>query len=462
MPDHCALIVDDEPDIRELLEITLARMGLTVTTAGDLATAREHLAAQRWDLCLTDMRLPDGDGLELVREINAAGGTTPIAVITAYGSMETAIDALKNGAFDFVTKPLDVTHLRHLVEQALKLDAPTPDVAGERVDSGEDSAEASGLLGESAPIRKLRADIRKMARSQAPVMIAGESGTGKELAARLIHNHGPRRDAPFVPVNCGAIPRELMESEFFGHKRGAFTGAVTDKEGLFSAASGGTLFLDEIGELPLDMQVKLLRVIQEKRVRPVGGTREIDTDVRILSATNIDLADAVARGDFRRDLFYRLHVIALEVPPLRERAGDIPLLAEAILARLAASYGHDQPRLGEAALATLRQHDFPGNVRELENILERALALAEGSEIGPDDLQLPPAPVTVEPDHGTAGPDADETATPASLEAMIDEQQRQVLVATLERARWNRTTAARELGLTYRQLRYRLKKLGIE
>ena len=452
-----ALIVDDEPDIRELLEITLTRMGLEAVPVGDLASAREQLASGPWHLCLTDMRLPDGDGIELVRDIGTREVSLPVAVITAYGSMDTAIAALKAGAFDFVTKPLEVSHLRKLVEQALRVDdEPAEDVPAEG---------RSGLLGNSTAIQDLRRQIAKVARSQAPVAITGESGTGKERTARLIHEQGPRADAPFVPVNCGAIPRELMESEFFGHVKGAFTGANTDKQGLFAAAEGGTLFLDEIAELPLDMQVKLLRVIQEKQLRPVGATREIEVDVRILSASHTDLARAVADGHFRQDLFYRINVIALHVPPLRERRDDIPILTDAILQRIAGDYGCNPPRLAERAVEALRAHDFPGNVRELENILERAVALADGDRIEADDLQLPTARVNPPAHSGANGGDSAEPASeeaPASLEAMIDQQQRQVLVDTLEKTRWNRTIAARELGLTYRQLRYRLKKLGID
>ncbi len=453
-----ALIVDDEPGIRELLEVTLARMGIDVTAVGDLAGAREQLTQPCWDLCLTDMRLPDGDGIELVCEIAAQGTRTPVAVITAYGSMDTAIAALKAGAFDFISKPLDVAHLRRLVEQALRLDERTDDPADEDDDGG-------GLLGESAAMAELRRQIGKIARSQAPVAITGESGTGKELIARRIHALGPRAAHPFVAVNCGAIPRELMESEFFGHRRGAFTGAVTDSDGLFVAADGGTLFLDEIAELPLDMQVKLLRVIQEKRLRPVGATREIEVDVRILSASHSDLAQAVAAGTFRQDLFYRINVIALHVPPLRERREDIPVLTDAILARLAGEYGCRPPTLTHAARDALTRHEFPGNIRELENVLERALALAEGARIGADDLQLPPAPTprAASAEAASVQPDSNsEPTAPESLEALLEEQQRQVLLEALERNRWNRTATARDLGLTYRQLRYRLKKLAID
>jgi len=451
-----ALVVDDEPAIRELLEITLTRMDIETTSAGTLAEAGDCLDAGHWDLCLTDMRLPDGDGIDLVRRLGNGPGSTPVAVITAYGSMDTAIEALKAGAFDFVTKPVDVGDLRRLVEQALRVDA-----------AGEAEPER-GLVGESAAIVDLERRIAKVARSQAPVAITGESGTGKERVARLIHERGPRAEAPFVPVNCGAIPRELMESEFFGHVRGAFTGAVADKDGLFASAQGGTLFLDEIADLPLDMQVKLLRVIQEKRLRPVGATREVDIDVRLLSASHTELERAVAEGRFRHDLYYRINVIALHVPPLRERREDIPVLTDAIAGRLAAGYDRPPPRITAAAHERLAAHDYPGNVRELENILERALAMADGDPLDLDDLQLPPAPVpAAQPTTTTAADTADAgddpgTGRPASFEAAIDQQQRQILVDTLERTRWNRTVAARELGLTYRQLRYRLKKLGID
>ncbi len=363
------LIIDDEPDIRELLELTLNRMDIDTEAAADLKQARELLKNKHFDLCLTDMRLPDGNGIELVEWIQQHFPNLPVAVITAYGNMELAVQALKAGAFDFVSKPVDLEDLRNLVQTALKLST---------AHQGKNLRSRHELLGDSEPMQKIRGTIAKLARSQAPVFISGESGTGKELVARLIHNKGPRSDHPFVPVNCGAIPSELMESEFFGHKKGSFTGAIQDKEGLFQAADGGTLFLDEVADLPMAMQVKLLRAIQEKAVRPVGAQKEIHIDVRILSATHKDLDKQVADGHFRQDLYYRLHVIQLTVPPLRERTEDIELLSSHILNKIASTQSANTPELGKDALNALQGYSFPGNVRELENILERAITLCEG------------------------------------------------------------------------------------
>ncbi len=447
MTQHKALIVDDEPDICELLELTLGQMGVETQSALDLAAARERLRGQGFDMCLTDMRLPDGNGIELVRHIQQHYPNTPTAVITAHGNMESAIEALKAGAFDFVSKPVDLQVLRGLVKTALRL--------------SEDKVEATlRLTGESEEVERVRKLIAKLARSQAPVYISGESGTGKELVARMIHEQGPRARAPFVPVNCGAIPSELMESEFFGHKKGSFTGAVANKIGLFQAADGGTLFLDEVAELPLHMQVKLLRAIQEKAVRPVGEQQEVRVDVRVLSATHKDLAQAVEDGDFRQDLFYRINVIELRVPPLRERAGDIPLLAGEMLARLSAGTGAEA-RLGEQALAALRDYAFPGNIRELENILERAVTLCEEGQIRPEDLGLDlrqQAPATAASPQPPAAPEGDDI----QLEPYLDQIERDLIVKTLEQTRWNRTAAAKQLGITFRALRYRLKKLGLD
>ncbi len=372
-----ALIVDDEPDIRELLEITLGRMKLDTRSARNVREARDWLAREPFDLCLTDMRLPDGTGLELVQFIQQRYPQTPVAMITAYGSLDTAIGALKAGAFDFVTKPVDLARLRELVNSALRL----------QEQQAGDAPSDERLLGNSPPMQQLRSQIGKLARSQAPVYISGESGSGKELVARLIHEQGPRADKPFVPVNCGAIPSELMESEFFGHKKGSFTGAIEDKQGLFQAAQGGTLFLDEVADLPLGMQVKLLRAIQEKAVRAVGGQQEMVVDVRILCATHKDLAAEVAAGRFRQDLFYRLNVIELRVPPLRERREDIPLLANVLLQRLN-QCSHNNVQLSEDAIAKLQSYRFPGNVRELENMLERAYTLCEHERIEARDLRL--------------------------------------------------------------------------
>ncbi len=440
-----ALIIDDEPDIRELLEITLGRMKLDTRSARNLKEAKECLARERYDLCLTDMRLPDGCGLELVQFIQQHYPQLPVAMITAYGSLDTAIGALKAGAFDFLTKPVDLGRLRELVNTALRLRNPAP---------GELTVD-SRLLGASPPMNTLRKQIGKLARSQAPVYISGESGSGKELVARLIHEQGPRHERPFVPVNCGAIPSELMESEFFGHKKGSFTGAMEDKPGLFQAANGGTLFLDEVADLPLPMQVKLLRAIQEKAVRSVGGAKEVVVDVRILCATHKDLASEVASGRFRQDLYYRLNVIELRVPPLRERREDISQLAEVMLKRLAQAVGESPARLHPDALAKLQSYRFPGNVRELENMLERAYTLCEGEEIKPSDLRLSDAPGA--PENGEAS-----LAQIDNLEDHLEDVERKLIIQALEETRWNRTAAAQRLGLSFRSMRYRLKKLGLD
>ncbi|MBC9252236.1 sigma-54-dependent Fis family transcriptional regulator [Pseudomonas alcaligenes] len=440
-----ALIVDDEPDIRELLEITLGRMKLDTRSARNVKEAREWLAREPFDLCLTDMRLPDGTGLEIVQHIQQRHPQVPVAMITAYGSLDTAINALKAGAFDFLTKPVDLGRLRELVATALRL----------RSASDEDGPVDTRLLGESPPMRALRSQILKLARSQAPVYISGESGSGKELVARLIHEQGPRTERPFVPVNCGAIPSELMESEFFGHKKGSFTGAIEDKQGLFQAANGGSLFLDEVADLPLSMQVKLLRAIQEKAVRAVGGQQEVVVDVRILCATHKDLAAEVAAGRFRQDLFYRLNVIELRVPPLRERREDIPLLADTMLRRLCEGTGLPLTRLSDDALEKLKSYRFPGNVRELENMLERAYTLCEDEQIRASDLRL--AETACSAESGEAS-----LAQIDNLEDYLEDIERKLIMQALEETRWNRTAAAQRLGLTFRSMRYRLKKLGID
>lgn len=446
-----ALIVDDEADIRELLEITLGRMGLETESAGDLAQSRALLAAREFDLCLTDMRLPDGDGIELVEQISADHPQCPVAVITAYGNTEAAVASLKAGAFDFVSKPLDVNVLRRLVDQALRLGATS---AQPESRASADTGFSPRLLGDTPAMAQLRATIAKLARSQAPAYIIGESGTGKELAARSIHNQGPRASQAFVPVNCGAVPSELMESEFFGHVKGAFTGATRDKKGLFVTAHGGTLFLDEIAELPLHMQVKLLRAIQERAVRPVGSETEIPVDVRIISATHKDLAQQVANGQFREDLYYRINVIEVQVPPLRERAADIPLLAEHLLAALARQMQLPAvPELSEDALHALHNYAFPGNVRELENILERAITLCDAPQITRDYLRLE-APLAPN-EHSTTAPAAD-------LDEGLEAIERQQIMQALEATRFNKTRAAEKLGISFRALRYRLKKLGID
>ena len=436
------LVVDDEPDIRELLELTLVKMGLDVESVGSIAEAKERLKSDRYDLCLTDMRLADGEGLELVRHIAGLGVDLPVAVITAHGSTENAVAALKAGAFDYVSKPVGLEQLRALVKSALSLPA-----------SAAAPAKGQRLLGESAPLAQVRELIGKLARTQAPVYISGESGSGKELAARLIHENGARRDKPFVPVNCGAIPDTLMESEFFGYKKGAFTGAAEDREGFFQAASGGTLFLDEVAELPLAMQVKLLRSIQEKRVRKVGATQEDPVDVRVICATHQNLAALVAAGRFRQDLFYRLNVIELSMPPLRECREDIPLIAAAILQRLAAQAGTTPPQLTPAASDELMRYGFPGNIRELENILERALALSTSQEIGSEDLRLTPPQAVAE--------ERAESSSGEALPDYLDGLERKAILDALSKTGFNRTAAAKLLGITFRQLRYRMQRLGI-
>lgn len=446
------LIVDDEPDIRELLEITLQRMDKETIGAEDLNSAMQLLANHDFDLCLTDMRLPDGNGIELVRHITQHYPEIPVAMITAHGNMESAIEALKAGAFDFVSKPVNLEILRNLVSSALNLSSRT---------AGAKQSSDLMLLGDSEVMHATRRKIQKLSRSQAPVYISGESGVGKELVARLIHENGPRHDKPFVPVNCGAIPGELMESEFFGHRKGSFTGAVSDKQGLFQAAAGGTLFLDEVADLPLHMQVKLLRAIQEKAIRPVGESSEIPTNVRILSATHKDLASLVEANEFRQDLFYRINVIELHVPSLRERVEDIPQLVDHFIAKIASEWEIDQPRINTDALDALLQYSFPGNVRELENILERAMTLCEGNSIGVDDLQLPDMAAPADNSHDAHGNDPGDDSV-LDLNPALHEKEKQVIEKALQKTRYNKTAAARLLGITFRQLRYRIKKLGIE
>ena len=442
MPNPAVLVVDDEPDLCELLSITLQRMELTSKTANTMAAAQRLLKTETFNLCLTDMQLPDGDGLELVEWMQQHSPSVPVAVITAHGNVETAVRALKLGAFDFVSKPLDLANLRKLVATAIKLSG-----------SHESDTSVFGprLLGESPAMEQMREMIGRVARSQAPVHVYGESGTGKELVAKLIHESGPRRDGPFVPVNCGAIPTELMESELFGHKRGSFTGAVSDKRGLIQSAEGGTLFLDEIADLPLHMQVKLLRFIQEKAVRPVGEQLEVAVDVRVLSATHKNLAQLVAEGKFREDLFYRVNVIELRVPSLRERPEDIPELAEAVLRRLGRRMKIPPPVLAKDALAALYTYAFPGNVRELENILERAITLSTGGEIRATDIQLRPTPIAAA-SAGNGG----------ALGNHLEDIERDAILKALEQTRYNKTAAAKILGMSFRALRYRIKKLGIE
>jgi two-component system, NtrC family, response regulator PilR len=447
------LIVDDEPDLLELVSLTLSRMNLQARTAADVTTARRLLKSEKFDLCLTDMRLPDGDGLDLVAWIQQNRADLPVAVITAHGNVESAVRALKLGAFDFVSKPLDLGVLRKLVGSAIRL--------GARGGSERTSVTFRGprLLGHSEIMEQLREMIARVARSQAPVHIYGESGTGKELVARLIHESGARNEGPFVAVNCGAIPTELMESELFGHKRGSFTGAVSDKKGLIQSAEGGTLFLDEVADLPLHMQVKLLRVVQEKTVRPIGESREETIDVRILSATHKNLGELVAQGQFREDLFYRINVIELRVPSLRERTSDIPEIAEAILDRLGRRTNTQSPQLSPEAIELLQSHVFPGNVRELENVLERALTLCMSDTITPDHIKVRGTP---RPTAADAPPVAEGEENSGALGDKLEDMERDAIVKALEKTRYNKTAAAKLLGMSFRALRYRVKKLGIE
>jgi len=435
------LVVDDEADIRELLDLSLARMGLAADCAGSLAEAKELLQQGQYRLCLTDMRLPDGQGLDLVRHIGEHHPDLPVAVITAFGSTDNAVAALKAGAFDYLAKPVSLEQLRAVVGSALEL---PPQKGSESV------LAAQSLLGSSAAMRQTRDLIERVARSQAPIYISGESGSGKELAARLVHDLGARHDRPFVAVNCGAIPENLMESEFFGYRKGAFTGAEGDRAGFFQAADGGTLFLDEVADLPLMMQVKLLRAIQEKRVRRIGATGEEAVDVRIICATHRGLESLVEQGKFRQDLFYRLNVIELRMPSLRECREDIPLMAQSILTRLAAASGVPVPALTAPALAALAAYPFPGNVRELENVLERALALMSGKQIDVADLRLAPPSLGDEAQPGEA-----------PLQEYLDQAEKRAILEALAKTRYNRTAAAKLLGVTFRSLRYRMERLGL-
>ena len=444
MKKPLALIVDDEPDIRELLEITLNRMAIETCTAEDIHGAKQLLQHNLFDVCLTDMKLPDGNGLELVDFIQTLATPLPVAVITAHGNMESAILAMKKGAFDFVCKPVDLSGLRVLINNALKLSEATT----------KDRRSRHLLLGDSLVMQEIRSKINKVARSQAPVYISGESGTGKELVARLIHQHSSRSEHAFVPINCGAIPYELMESEFFGHKKGSFSGAISDKKGLFQSAEGGTLFLDEVGDLPLSLQVKLLRAIQEKKIRPVGDSQEISVDIRLLSATHKNLSDMVQEGSFRQDLYYRINVIDFHVPPLRERPEDIHGLVNHILARLTEANKQEIPLLSTAALSALQQYSFPGNVRELENILERALAMYNGSRIEKEDLNLP------KDSYLAKQPEFDPDSS--SLEMHLEKIERKAITQALEKNQWDKIATAKHLGISIKSLSYRMKKQNID
>lgn len=447
-----ALVIDDEPDIRELLTLTLLRMGIEADCAKDVRNAKAKLDQSQYNICLTDMMLPDGNGLDVVKYIQSTQPSLPVAVITAHGNMDTAVEAMKSGAFDFLNKPVDLSSLRQLVDAAISSNALEENT----------TQEGSSILGDSERITALRKQIAKLARSQAPVYISGESGTGKELAARAIHQLGPRASKPFIAVNCGAIPAELVESEFFGYKKGAFTGAHQDNEGLFQAANGGTLFLDEVADLPLSMQVKILRAIQEKAVRKVGSQTEIKLDVRILSATHKNLHDLVAANEFRQDLFYRLNVIQLDVPPLRDRKEDIPILTQNILARLTQDSG-ETISISQAALNALCELPFPGNVRELENTIERAYTMCDGSSINENDISLDRFNDSSR-NQGHSSQKTDhfsKSLTYDSIDEYLAEIEKDILLKALEKDRWNKTNAAKTLGISFRSFRYRLSKLGL-
>ena len=434
------LVIDDEADIRELIDLTLVRMGLATECVGSVAEALAALEGDAFQLCLTDMRLPDGEGLAIVRYITEHHPQTPVAVITAYGSAENAVAALKAGAFDYLSKPVGLEQLRTLIKSALRLPGG--------LEGSDDPLQS--LIGDSPSMQQVRAMIEKLARSQAPIYISGESGSGKELAARLIHTRSARAAGTFVPVNCGAIPENLMESEFFGYRKGAFTGADSERDGFFHAAHGGTLFLDEVADLPLAMQVKLLRAIQEKRVRKVGSVTEEPVDVRIICATHRNLRELVDKGAFRQDLYYRLNVIELRMPPLRERMEDIVPLVESVLRRV---FGDSPPKLSSGAVKALSLYSFPGNVRELENILERATALCSGDTIEVEDLHLGPEEMAGSEDQGRGS---------ETLDDYLNRLERQAILEALQKAEGNRTAAARLLGVTFRSMRYRLERLGIE
>lgn len=457
MSSKRALIIDDEPDILELLEITLIRMGLSTDTAATASEAKTKLSNNNYDICLTDMKLPDGNGLELIEFIQQQCPQLPVAMITAHGNMDTAIEALKAGAFDFISKPVDLAQLRQLVSNALNVvkqdDKPS---------AGSNSDYSDEIVGAAPSITKLRQQIIKLSRSQAPVYISGESGSGKELVARAIHFKGPRGQGPFIPVNCGAIPSELLESEFFGHIKGSFSGAHQTKLGLFQAADGGTLFLDEVADLPLDMQVKLLRALQEKKIRPVGSQEEVSVNIRVLSATHKNLQAEVDNNRFRNDLYYRINVIEVAVPALRERAEDIPLLAERLLQKIADEIELPAPKIDSVALQSLQSFSFPGNVRELENTLERAFTLCEDNIITTNDLQLPGSSIEKPDAINTATPSSYDPNRHASLDDYLEDIERNILLDALEQSRWNRTEAAKKLGISFRSIRYRLKKLGLD
>ncbi|MFL0795969.1 MAG: sigma-54 dependent transcriptional regulator [Cellvibrionaceae bacterium] len=446
-----ALIIDDEPDICELLSISLSQLGISSQSVHTVTDAKTAIKDNDFQVCLTDMRLPDGDGMEVVNFLQKHNPDLPVAVITAHGNMDLAIEAMQAGAFDFVSKPVELERLNKLVTTAIKLSKA----------ESKDTSEVV-LLGDSDVMEKLRKQTKKLARSQAPVFINGESGVGKELVSRAIHYHGPRASGPFIPVNCGAIPKELMESEFFGHAKGSFTGAHQDKQGLFQAADGGTLFLDEVADLPLDMQVKLLRAIQEKAIRPVGGQQEIQVDIRILSATHKNLEQEIQQNRFRSDLFYRINVIQLNVPPLRDRISDITLLSERFLLQFAKESGLPCPSLSKDAQNDLKAYSFPGNVRELENILERAFTMCEDDEIEAEDLNLPKSIRSTDSSLFSSTQTNLDINEITSIDDYLEVIERDIIHKALEKNRWNKTKTAEKLGISFRQMRYRLKKLGLE
>jgi len=449
MSTPTALIIDDEQDLLSLLSITLRRMGVESAKAGNVAEAKAQLDRKSFDLCLTDLRLPDGSGMDIVKYIQENYSDTPVAVITAFGDPKTAVEALKLGAFDYIAKPIEVEQLKSIIESSIRLGEPVPTSETKR-----------SLLGESDLMEKIRALIQKVARNQAPVHIQGETGTGKELIARLIHDSGPRKSNPFIAINCGAIPRELMESEFFGHKKGSFTGAYSDKKGLFEAANGGTLFLDEIADLPPDLQVKLLRTIQEKTVRPVGEVSEKSIDIRLISATHKDLGEMIKNGQFREDLYYRINVIPVSAPSLRARPMDIPILAAHFLKLICSKNGQTPPKIDAEALKALTRHSFPGNVRELENLLERVLALHEGDAITISDINLPNAQSTVTAERSSQTSMAIEEMDQSIDDHLISVEKRLIQDA-LDKSGGNITRAAELLGTSFRSLRYKIKKLEI-
>lgn len=451
MSQYTALIIDDEPDIRDLIALTLQRMDMDCYQAGSVSEALALLQQRPYHFCITDMKLPDGNGLEIIELCHAKYPDMPIAMITAFGSMDLAVNALKAGAFDLVAKPIDIVRLRELVQAALRLT---------KVPANIDAVpSAQGLLGSSAVMEQLKENIRKVARTQAPVFIHGQSGTGKELVAKLIHHQSVRASQPFIAVNCGAIPKDLMESEFFGHVKGSFTGASSDKAGFFKAAHGGTLFLDEVAELPLDMQAKLLRVIQEKAVRSVGSEHEDPVDVRIVSASHKDLQALVDKEAFRQDLYFRLNVIQVCVPRLAERPEDIPLLTRHFIRKYAQEWGMPEVDLSPRAADALQRYSFPGNVRELENILQRAFTMAEGELISIDDLSLSDETQSTTQQHSD---DGEMTIETNNLEAYLENIERLAITQALEATRWNKTAAAEKLGISFRALRYRCKKLAID